>query len=348
MRVRLIRAVPFALAVPLLAARPAQQPPATAAPGSQSIHLDVSVTDASGKPVPALHAADFEVTEDGRPVAIQTVRSVDPSTDRARTYLFAIDALHLSPRGARRVEPILSEFVRTCLGPEDRAAVAWLGPAARMSDFTSDRQRLLTEIGGASDSARSGSAARSGELGIGPAPLGIVDMDASGRTLAMLTAAVERAAQEPGRRLAVLLISEGVPLSGNEARATGDALRALYAAAARRNVNLYPIDPVGMSAIKPGLEPSSEDEPAGLAQWDSLRTLARETGGRALFSTKLGPEFQRIAQDNGSYYVMTYQSPHAAEHDGDFHRVEVRVHVRGATVHARRGWYEPRRDADSR
>jgi len=342
MHVRAIRVAAALLAVPLLGARPSAQKPVNASPASPLLRLDVSVTDASGKPVPALRAADFAVTEDGRPVSIQTVTSIDPAGGGPRTYLFAVDALHLSPRGAQRVEPILSEFVRTSLRPEDRAAVAWLGPAPRMSDFTSDPQRLSAAIRSASESARSRSTARLSEFG-GPDPSGVADLlDASGRTFAMLTTAIEHAAPDPGHRMAVLLISEGVPVSGTEPRATAEAQRALYAAAARGSVNLYPIDPVGMSAIDAGLEPSSESEPAGLAQWDSLRAIARETGGRAIFNTKIEPELVRIAQDNGSYYLVTYQSPHAAERDGDFHRLDVRVNVRGATVTARRGWYEPK------
>jgi hypothetical protein len=57
MHVRAIRVAAALLALPPLGARPSAQKPVNASPASPLLRLDVSVTDASGKPVPALRAA---------------------------------------------------------------------------------------------------------------------------------------------------------------------------------------------------------------------------------------------------------------------------------------------------
>ena len=50
--------------------------------------------------------------------------------------------------------------------------------------------------------------------------------------------------------------------------------------------------------------------------------------------------FDRIVQDNSSYYVLAYYPPNP-KRDGKFHNIQVRVNRPGVTVRARRGYANP-------
>ena len=58
-------------------------------------------------------------------------------------------------------------------------------------------------------------------------------------------------------------------------------------------------------------------------QWDRLRELSENTGGRAFVGY---PDTLRavreLVEDNGSYYLLGYY-PDPLEHDGKFHDVKV-------------------------
>jgi hypothetical protein len=107
-----------------------------------------------------------------------------------------------------------------------------------------------------------------------------------------------------------------------------------------------------MSAIDAGVATASPDgasagdgaRPRGLRQWDSLRTLAGETGGRAIVGAlDLRQSFAQLVQEDSTYYILGYDSPHADDRDGKFHEVTVRVRRPGATVEARKRWYAVKR-----
>ena len=96
--------------------------------------------------------------------------------------------------------------------------------------------------------------------------------------------------------------------------------------------------PVGSAASEPG--------PRGLQnelrlQHNSLRTLAEETGGFAVINTNsFENTFNRIVEENSSYYVLAYYPPNP-KRDGKFHNIRVRVNRPGLTVRARRGYANP-------
>src|SRR5579863_7724374 len=66
---------------PTLTQRPARPtyPPSVVTPAGR-IHLDVTVTDAAGKPVPGLDPSDFRLLDDGQPRKILSFRSFDGIT----------------------------------------------------------------------------------------------------------------------------------------------------------------------------------------------------------------------------------------------------------------------------
>ena len=154
-----VLAAPLALGVkaqdaPAPPPAPAQQPaPAPAAPADQQtpifradinfVRVDVIVTDRQGNPVHDLKQEDFEVTEDGKPQAIQTFKlinvtedtgvgtdpprevrnPIDEQTEAARddVRLFAIflDDYHVRLENSMRAREILARFVENQFNPKD-------------------------------------------------------------------------------------------------------------------------------------------------------------------------------------------------------------------------------------
>jgi len=175
-----------------------------------------------------------------------------------------------------------------------------------------------------------------------------------------------------GRRKAVVLISEGIDVdifdTNGPAGTSADSMRRgdstllisdtqdTIAATTRANVNIYAIDPRGLyqmgdeamqiSSLPPdaetlGLGYSALQEELRVSQ-DSLRTLAEETGGFAsLSSNDFSTAFQRIVDENSSYYVLGYYSNNE-KRDGRFRKLEVRLTRPGLQVRARKGYSAPK------
>jgi VWFA-related protein len=196
-------------------------------------------------------------------------------------------------------------------------------------------------------------------------------------TVRGLRAAAEWLGGVRGRRKTILFISEGIdydvtdPFNNRSATAILDEMRGTIAAATRSNVSIYTVDPRGLTAgaddlietsilgdqlpntyqgdadtpsttqSRPGIGTGGLRTELQLSQ-DSLRTLADETGGFAAVSTsEFADLFERIVNDNSSYYVVAYYPP-SDKRDGKFHRIDVRTTRPGLRVRARRGYAIPK------
>lgn len=127
-------------------------------------------------------------------------------------------------------------------------------------------------------------------------------------------------------------------------------------AAARANVNIYAIDPRGLAVGDEDMITVSGSAPdnhsLGLNSTeladelrrgqDSLRELSDQTGGfAAVGSNDFDSAFDRIAQENGTYYLLGYY-PANERRDGAFRRIAVKLTRPGAfEVKARRGYAIP-------
>ena len=143
-----------------------------------------------------------------------------------------------------------------------------------------------------------------------------------------------------------MLFSEGIDYDINnmfsnqitEAQTVMDATRDMIAAATRANVAVYAVDPRGLGAefedlasiqsfpddTTLGLGMSSIFNEVRLSQ-DSLRVMGEETGGFAVVNQNdFRDAFQRIVDDNSSYYVMGYYSTNDRR-DGRFRKIEVKL-----------------------
>ena len=114
----------------------------------------------------------------------------------------------------------------------------------------------------------------------------------------------------------------------------------LARAASKSNASIYAIDPRGLMGLSDGsIELQSSDDPGArglderalqnesrLAR-ESLQALAELTGGFAVVNTnRLANAFDRILDENSSYYLLAYYPPNA-KRDGKYHNINVRVNA---------------------
>src|SRR5687768_5908133 len=93
MRMRVWLAAAAVSAGGMLSAQSAQRPQATFRADINYVEVDVVVTDAQGRFVPGLTAADFEIVDAGKKQKVEVFRAIDVPIERADRPLFAAGAI---------------------------------------------------------------------------------------------------------------------------------------------------------------------------------------------------------------------------------------------------------------
>ncbi len=295
-----------------------------------------------------------------------------------RVYVMVVDDLHTRFGRSQRVKGAAKQFIERRLGANDLMAVVHTaGSNDANQEFTSNKRLLLAAVdrtnGRKLDSATAGKTEeynRTRDLRQQGDPLNDpneMERQYNARaTLDTLRNISEWFGSVHGRRKAILFVSEGIDydiydmIAGTGSTHTGasmilDATRDAIASATRSNVAIYGIDPRGLTdlgdeSIEIGSFPDDTSLGIGtgslqnelrLSQ-DSLRTLSEETGGFAVVNKNdFATAFQRIVEDNSSYYVLAYYPPDARP--GRFHKIDVRVTRPGLTVRGRKGYVTPKK-----
>ena len=346
----------------VMLAQAASQP--TFKSGVNLVEVDVVVTDKGGQPVRGLREEDFEVTEDGKAVSVETFTAIDlpaaaPGTvvtepdrsgtslasndqeDEGRILLIVMDDYHVSfDAGRVAASKAIARRLVERMGPWDQAAViSTSGRSSAQAEFTSDRALLVaaidkffpqSEIG-----ARGGIEQRTPAMGGGR--FNFIQETKARWAMDALSNAAKTLAFIPHRRKAVLLVSQGLPVSVEEivtnqnAAGAAQALRDFIVTAQRSNIAVYTMDPCGLDL----------DDGCNTSSRQNLESLAESTGGFAVTNTN-APErsVDRVVAENGTYYLLGYAAP--TPNDGKRHRIRVRARVPGVEVRARDSYYAPR------
>ncbi len=316
-----------------------------------------------------------------KPAAVEPDVQTNRQRQDGRVYVIVLDDLHTNPMRSPRVKAAARQFIERQMGANDVAAVVTTrGRSDTAQDFTSNKRLLLAAV-----DKFMGEKLRSSTLnqiddynnrvlplragGVNESP---IDIDKQERVynarsvLESLKSLSDWLAGIHGRRKAVIFISEGIDYNINDVFNNPDAstimeeTRDAIGAATRSNVSIYGIDPRGLTSLgDEAIEISSlpDDQSLGLGtqslqdelrlSQDSLRVLSDETGGfAAVNSNDFSRAFDRIVQENSSYYVLGYY-PSNDRRDGKFRTIQVRVKRPGLQVRARRGYQAPRGKAPS-
>jgi VWFA-related protein len=295
-----------------------------------------------------------------------------------RVYVMVVDDLHTRFGRSVRVKAAAKQFIERRLGANDLMAVVHTAGANDANqEFTSNRKLLLAAVdrtmGRKLDSAtanKTNEYNRTRDIRQQGDPLNDPDDMERGfnarTTLDTLRNVAEWFGSVRGRRKAILFVSEGIDYdiydviaqngSNHQSASTVlDATREAIGAATRSNVAIYGIDPRGLTdlgdeSIELGSFP--DDTSLGVGQGslqnelrlsqDSLRTLSEETGGFAVVNKNdFATAFQRIVEDNSSYYVLAYYPPDPRP--GRTHKIDVRLTRPGLTVRARKAYLTPKK-----
>jgi len=331
--------------------------------------------DGKPQPISVFSLVDIPIERAERPLYKATPVEPDVQSNAkpfdGRVYVLVLDDLHTEPLHSAQVRKAARQFVERYIGANDMTAVLETGGRAEAAqDFTSNRTLLVDAI-----DKFMGQKTRSATMNkidqyflqrdTPNAGDKITDPDDFERgykaqsSLDVLKNLSDWMAGIRGRRKAVVYFSEGIdydirnpfdnPYASTVLRATQDVI----AAATRANVNIYAVDPRGLTNLGDqmievqalpddnSITASTFVDELRLSQ-DSLRVLADETGGFASVSSNdFARAFSRIVQENSTYYVLGYY-PTNEKRNGKFRKLEVRVTHPGYTVKARKGYVAPK------
>ncbi len=160
-------------ALPLAQAPPQAQPPPqvpTFRAGVNFVHVDVIASDRRGQAITDLTAADFDVTEDGKPQKVETFKLVtvdgvpkpgDPTPreirteydeeseaarDDVRLFVIFLDDYHVRRSSAMAVRSVLAAFVRKQMAPADLCGIMYPEMPVSTVLLGRNQQALLSAI----------------------------------------------------------------------------------------------------------------------------------------------------------------------------------------------------------
>ncbi len=291
----------------LLARWPVQQ---TFKTGTNLVLVPVVVVDGKGAIVQGLTAQDFQLQEDGKPVAIASFLAPHldaDSPDQSRFIVVILDNLSTTAEMAYRVKNIANQFVDR-LGPYDVMSVITISGGKAVT--TNSKAELKAAI--AKFQISGGAEIMSGDR-------------RADHGLKMINSLTDQIARAPHPRRVMAFIGNANMFNPSQASAFGDRAPDLSAewmeavrATARNNVSVYVIDPRGLQA-SPG---------------DWSKSFANETGGYAWGrSNNFGAAVGQIFRESAGYYLIGYAAP---INDDRLHNIDVKVARKGVAVRARR------------
>jgi VWFA-related protein len=304
------------------------------------------------------------------PIAPDVVSNRKPF--EGRVFVLVLDDLHTRFNRTARTRQAARQFVERFVGANDIVAVVnTSGFGKGMQDFTDNRQLAVRAIdaamGGKADSSTLAALedyrVNQGQPGLNSNANRMFNemlrFNNARNTMRTLRNIAEYMAGMRGRRKAVVFFSEGInynvvdTINNTHATDVQREIRELVSAATRANVNVYSVDPRGVTSgmedaieISGGFPTDNSISVTGLMdemrlEHDSLRVVAEETGGFAVLNQNdFRTGFSRILEDNSSYYVLGYY-PTNDKRDGRFRNVQVKLLKPGLRVRARRGYAAP-------
>lgn len=270
------------------------------------------VRDSNNELARGLGQDDFEVLEDGKPVAVATFAEVNADAlaaqDDGRFVVLLLDNLVTTPTLMPRIKEIARGFADR-MGPRDVVSVV------AMNGGSSTATRDPAEVRAAINRLRP----------FGTSIMSAAMMDTLG--MDAVTAVAKQLGTFEHRRKVLVSIGPthlfNQQLTENRETPDGHILTAIRESS-RADLTTYVIDPAGLREAKY----------ARSGVRGNLDGFARDSGGTVFSNVNVyEPAIDQVWQESGSYYLFGFES---AKRDDKRHTIEVRVKKPGLQVRARR------------
>jgi VWFA-related protein len=320
------------------------------------LQLDVTVTDASGKPISGLDQGDFTLLDNGKPTKILTFHASDPAAqkpDEHTELILVLDQLYLNYLNASQAEKVLDLFLH-----QNGGHLALPTTIYRLTDDglsvtshpSTDGNALAAEI--------------SDKKGMRPVAWNktafyfFEDKRILLHASTLGSIAIE-ARKVPGRKL-VVWIGYGWPLAGAKRDSELDEITELSTRLREARIALYRVnawfdpkvnDPEHSYDYRKYIAGVENKQDASAANY-SLEVLATQSGG-AVYGLmqavngsapldKIAPiilePIARILAENSASYSLSFDPPRTQAID-EYHDLKVEIRKPDLVAHTRAGYY---------
>lgn len=335
---------------PMLVVRPPSEAKRQGAISPEGrIHLDLIVTDGSGKPVPGLLPMDFTILDDGQKRKILSFRSYDGVNVKPNPpveVILVVDTVNLPFSQISFIHQEIARFLRENNGHLAQPVSLMLLSEAglRIQPRPSvDGNALLTVLDQIKGSVHGITSAMGAEG----------DLERFQLSLRQMETIAENEALRPGRKL-LIWVGPGWPMlsgpnfsfSDKDQRRYFDGIVEFSTRMREARMALYSVAPANSimgsgtrefldREFLKGVRSPRQADTGDLA----LKVLAVQSGGRIL-----GPDNDIVGQidscvaDANAFYTLSFNPP-KAEHADEFHDLKVTVNQPGLTVRTNSGYY---------
>jgi VWFA-related protein len=328
---------------PALNPRPAYTP--TPAPQEGRIHLDVVVTDKSGKPVSGLELKDFALKDNNLPAKIVSFSAIEapPQSPAPPTEVtMLIDAVNLGFQEVARTRDGIAAFLRRNgghLAQPVSVLVLTDGGLKVLLQPSIDGNALADQLVNSSSGLRS--LARS--AGVNGA------IERYDLCLKWVDALARNEIPRPGRKLLIWagpgwpqLDMPGMQITDKSQRGMFSEIVELSTSLREADMTLYSVS-LGMPGLGTylyqdfvkGVKTAEKAKPTNL----SLKVIATQTGGLVLPpDNDLASQIATCVQDATSFYRLSFDPP-PTEKENEYHDLKVEIDKPALTARTRRGYY---------
>lgn len=324
---------------------PQPQRPPTFRTSLETVRVDATVVDASGKPVKTLTADDFVLEEDGRPQRIDQFKllelngqpapgdeyslsvasrghaATEVAREDVRVFVVFWDDYHIAHLAATRLREALKKFLNDGLGPTDMVAVMTQWTPSSDIRFRRDHDDMALDVDKLVG-RRGIYIPRNGAEENHLTSTRNIEAIRSQVSASALRAAIAHLGAIREGRKTILYLSQEYGLGRDSQTAAMNIIQAANDA----NVAVYAVNPDGLRIERTRLGFVSD--------------IADNTGGESLQTNSLELAIGRAVAQSSATYLLGY-SPAPVRHDGKFHKIVVRVKPRGLHVRARNGYWAP-------
>ena len=296
--------------------------------GVDLLVVPVVVRDAQNALVRGLARDDFELLEDGKPVAVATFAEASSdartSVDDGRFIVLLLDDYSTHPQYTQRIKDVAYGFADR-MGSKDVVSVVMMNGG---SSVTTQRP---AEVRAAINRSKA-----YGQAFVSPT-------NPARHAMENISSLATQLVQIPHRRKVLVCIGAAQTCNPQThvTRTQGDAGVAMRDSA-RANLTTYVIDPLGLTekrglstrAIDDGVSKTRgvEDKGEGFRLYQE--GFAFESGGYAFANTNdYASAINQVWEESGNYYLLGYEP---ARRDNRRHSIEVRVKKPGVQVRSRR------------